>query len=103
MNKKYLVTSLAVILFGITAALVAQDNSVIIKLFGSQMPVMAVPDLRGSGAAQTYMGAFNETLYGDLANSGLFTMAPKGMYPLQVPQRPEDFKQPPRPSASIRR
>ncbi len=101
MNKKYLVTSLAVILFGITAVLVAQDNSVIIKLFGSQMPVMAVPDLRGSGAAQTFMGAFNETLYGDLANSGLFTMAPKGMYPLQVPQRPEDFKQPARPGVSM--
>ena len=34
-------------------------------------------------------------------NSGLFTMAPKGMYPLQVPQRPEDFRQPPRPGTSL--
>lgn len=86
-----------VILSGILLVLYAQEGSVVIKIVGSQKPVIAVPDLRGSGAAAPLMGAFNETLFGDLQNSGLFTMAPKGMYPLQVPQRPEDFRQPSRP------
>ena len=49
----------------------------------------------------TQVGAFNETLFGDLQNSGLFDMRPKGMYPLQVPQRPEEFRQPQRPGASL--
>jgi TolB protein len=62
---------------------------------------MAVPDFRGSGAAQGFMGAFNETLFGDLQNSGLFNMAAKSMYPVQVPQRPEEFRQPSRPGASL--
>ncbi len=72
----------------------------VIKLIGNQKTVLAVPDFRGSGAAQTYMGVFNDTLFGDLQNSGFFDMAPKGMYPLQVPQRPEEFRQPARPGAS---
>jgi TolB protein len=99
MNKKYPLAAIAAILFGIIPALPAQD--VIVEIVKGGNPVMAVPDLRGSGAAQNFMGAFNETLFNDLNSSGLFTMAPKGMYPLQVPQRPEDFRQPPRPGASM--
>jgi TolB protein len=89
------------VLFGIIAFVWAQEGSVVIKIVGSQRPAIAVPDLRGSGTAQNFMGAFNETLFGDLQNSGLFDMRPKGMYPLQVPQRPEEFRQPPRPGASL--
>jgi len=100
MTKKPFPVAVWAILFGIIAALVAQDNSVIIKLVSPQRPKMAVPDFRGSGASQSFMGAFNETLFSDLQNSGLFDMVAKGMYPLQVPQRPEDFRQPPRPGAS---
>jgi len=100
MTKKSFPVAVSAILFGIIAALVAQENSVIIKLVSPQRPKMAVPDFRGSGAAQNFMGAFNETLFSDLQSSGLFDMVAKGMYPLQVPQRPEDFRQPPRPGAS---
>jgi len=83
------------------AALWAQQDKVKIIIQKGEMPVMAAPDLRGSGAAQNFMGAFNDTLFRDLQSSGLFTMAPKGMYPLQVPQRPEDLRQPPRPGTSM--
>ena len=100
MNKKSFLTA-TVILSGMAAIVPAQDNSVVIKIVGAQKPVVAVPDFRGSGAAQSFMGAFNETLFNDLNSAGLFTMAPKGMYPLQVPQRPEDFRQPTRPGASM--
>ena len=89
------------VLFGIIAFVWAQEGSVVIKIVGSQRPAIAVPDLRGSGTAQNFMGAFNDTLFSDLQNSGLFDMRPKGMYPLQVPQRPEEFRQPPRPGASL--
>lgn len=60
-----------------------------------QIPRIAVPDLRGSGAAQGVMGAFNQTLWDDLAGSGMLTMAPKTLYPKNVPQQPADFRQPP--------
>jgi hypothetical protein len=74
MTKKSFLVAVYGILFGIIAAMVAQENSVIIKLVSPQRPKMAVPDLRGSGAAQNFMGAFNETLFGDLQTSGLFDM-----------------------------
>jgi TolB protein len=55
-------------------------------------PNMAVTDFRGGAGAQGYMSTFNATLFADLQDSGLFKMVPKSFYPLQVPQRPEDFR-----------
>src|SRR5258707_15639605 len=101
MKKKTWFTATFAVLFGLIAFIWAQEGSVVIKIMNSQRPAIAVPDLRGSGAAQNLMGAFNDTLFGDLQNSGLFDMRPKGMYPLQVPQRPQKFLQPPRPRASL--
>jgi TolB protein len=59
---------------------------------------IALPDFRGTGAAQNLMSAFNETLWGDIANSGVVKTVPKTMYPITVPQQPSDFREPP-PSA----
>ena len=84
MKKTTWFTTTFAVLFGIIAFVWAQEGSVVIKIVGSQRPAIAVPDLRGSGAAQNFMGAFNDTLFSDLQNSGLFEMRPKGMYPLQV-------------------
>src|SRR5712691_1276626 len=72
----------------------AQQSDVIIKLTQGERPAVAVPDFRGSGEAQAQMGALNQTLFSDLETSGLFKMAPKSMYPLQTPQRPEDLRSP---------
>lgn len=80
---------------GILLVLAAQQSDVIIKLEGGARPAIAVPDLRGSGAAQPLMNGFNETLYNDLDASGLFKIVPKTMYPLQVPQQPSDFRERP--------
>jgi TolB protein len=71
----------------------AQDETLrgeIIKNLGK--PALAVTDIRGSGAAQPLMNAFNETLYNDLDGSGLFKMVPKGMFPLNNPQQASDLK-----------
>jgi TolB protein len=73
-------------LFGQSGAIVADVTK------GGNSPNMAVSDLRGAAGAQGYMSTFNATLFGDLQDSGLFKMVPKSFYPLQVPQRPEDFK-----------
>ena len=39
-------------------------------------PALAVIDFRGSGASQSFMAAFNSTLFGDLQSSALFDMRP---------------------------
>jgi len=80
---------------GMLLVLAAQQSDVVIKLQEGSRPAIAIPDLRGSGAAQAFMNAFNETLYNDLDASGLFKIVPKTMYPLQVPQQPSDFREPP--------
>ena len=51
-------------------------------------------DFRGSGDAQRVMDPFNPTLWDELAGSGVLKMVAKSLYPLEVPQRPQDFKPP---------
>jgi len=70
----------------------AQD--VIIKISKGDRTRIAVPDFRGSGEAQALMSAFNQTLWSDLEGSGLFDMAPKSLYPLLNPQRPDELRRP---------
>jgi TolB protein len=78
----------------------AQDIRIVLN--SGDRPHMAVPDFRGSGAAQPLMGAFNQTLWSDLDSAGLFTMVPKTSYPTMVPQQPSDFRQPPTPDEAAR-
>jgi len=77
--------------------LLAQQPDIRERISGGTTTRIAIPDLRGSGAAQPLMNAFNETLYNDLDASGLFKIVPKTMYPLQVPQQPSDFREQPAP------
>lgn len=65
---------------------------------GGQNVSIAIPDFRGGGAAQNLMPAFNQTLWGDIASSGVVKMVPKTSYPLTVPQQPSDFREPPPPA-----
>ncbi|MGC9948640.1 MAG: translocation protein TolB [Bryobacteraceae bacterium] len=80
---------------GLLLALAAQQPDIRERISGGTATKIAVPDLRGSGAAQPLMNGFNETLYNDLDASGLFKIVPKTMYPLQTPQQPSDFREPP--------
>jgi TolB protein len=54
-------------------------------------PHVAVTDFRASGAATSYIGAFNDTVRSDLEGSPLINFVPKTLYPLQVPQQPSDL------------
>lgn len=78
---------------GLAGILLAQSD-ILEKIVGGQTPVIAVPDLKGTGAAQEHMGVFNQTLYDEIAGSGLLKVAPKGMYPLEIPQTEKDFRAP---------
>src|ERR1039457_2724667 len=84
---------LAIALMGTWLVVMAQD--VIITLQQGERPAMAIPDFRGTGDAQNYMGAFNQTLWADVEGAGLFKMVAKTMYPTGVPQQPSDFREPP--------
>jgi len=65
-------------------------------------PNLAVIDFRGAGDAQRYMDTFNATLWDELANSGALSMVSKSLYPLTLPQRPQDFKPPSAPVPAAR-
>jgi TolB protein len=68
------------------------DISGVIKQ--GEKPSIAVPDLRGAGDAQRVMDGFNSTLWSELSGSGVLDMRAKSVYPLDVPQQPQDFKAP---------
>jgi TolB protein len=54
---------------------------------------MAVPDFKVSqGNPADLAKTFNETLFNDLDNAGIFDMVSKSFYPLQVPGSPQDMK-----------
>jgi len=80
-----------------------QKTDIIIELTKGERAALAVPDFRGAGEAQAQMNAFNQTLWNDLEESGLFKMVAKSMYPLEVPQRPQDFRPPKPPAAPPKR
>ena len=92
----------AVWFFGVFGAFLlvlgAQQSDVIIKLTQGERPSIAIPDFKGSGNAQAFMGAFNQTLYSDLDSAGIFKVVSKSLYPLQVPQEPSQFQVPAPPS-----
>src|ERR1043165_1715602 len=71
----------------------AQQASIVGDIFGKGgKPKLAVTDFRGGGRSAAFMSTFNSTLFTDLQNSGLFDMVSKSLYPLQPPQRAEDFR-----------
>ena len=59
-----------------------------------EIPTIAIPDMRGSGAAQSVMATFNSTLWNEVQQSGQFKMVGKSYYPTRVPQQPTDFRMP---------
>jgi TolB protein len=91
---------LIVLAGGLLVVIFAQDTDFIGHVVSGQRPKMAIIDFHGSGDAQKYVSAFNQTLWGDVEGSGLFDMVSKSMYPAAYPQQPSDFQQRPAPPAS---
>src|SRR5579863_2253506 len=86
---------LAITMAGALVALAfAQDISAIISKSGAK-PTIAIPEFRGTGTAQNFMGAFNQTLRSEIEGSALFNIVPQTSMPLFKPQQPSDFVTPP--------
>ncbi len=98
MIKRILFTAMALALTG-----AAQETDIKGTIVGGSKATIAVPDFRGSGGAEQFMNAFNQTLFSDIQDSGLVQMAGKSLYPLVVPQQPSDFQQPSAGPAPARR
>src|SRR5450631_2195420 len=91
------------LLLAAATSLAGQAQSDIVGTISSaERPAIAVADMRGTGDAQRHMDTFNSTLWDELSNSGSLKMVSKSVYPLEVPQRPQDFK-PPTVPANARR
>jgi TolB protein len=89
---KRTVLLLAVTIGGLGRTGWAQDA--VIKSVGGPKAKIAIPDFRGAGETAQFMNAFNQTLFSDVQDSGLFEMAGKSLYPLVTPQQPTDFQEP---------
>ncbi len=89
MKRIYLLSSIGLAIAAYIGA--QQINSTVIKT--GEKPTIAIPDFRGSGGAEQFMGVFNQTLWNDLNTSGQLKMIAKTLYPTQVPQQPSDFRQ----------
>ena len=83
------------LLLATAASLLGQAKGDIVGTISSaERPAIAVADMRGTGDAQRNMDTFNSTLWDELSNAGVLKMVAKSVYPLEVPQRPQDFKPP---------
>lgn len=85
---------LAALIAGAVALSGQQNSDIRGTITSAERPAIAVADMRGSGDAQKHMDAFNSTLWDELANAGVLKMVAKSLYPLDVPQQPQDFKPP---------
>ncbi len=95
MNIKSISRILAsAVLLAAGASLFGQQPQIQGLITSSEKPAIAVADMRGTGDAQRNMNIFNSTLWDELQNAGILKMVSKSVYPLNVPQRPQDFKPP---------
>jgi len=93
-TKRYVAGLLLVAALTAAGALLLVAQDIQFRVKEGDRPVIAVPDLRGSGEAQPLMDGFNATLWNELSGSGVLKMASKSLYPLDLPQQPADFKPP---------
>src|SRR5262245_48571635 len=87
--------AVAVALAGVVATAGAQDRIRIELNMGQERPRLAAPFFRVANAdPQTapLNTAFNETLWNDLANAGIFDMVAQSLMPLQSPATPNELK-----------
>jgi TolB protein len=64
---------------------------------GQERPRLAVPDFKpasSDGQTGPLNVVFNQTLWYDLENAGIFEMVAKSFYPLQVPAQPSELSAP---------
>ena len=88
---KYL--SLLFVTLAVTLA-TAQQADIKLSIIRPDRPTIALPDIRGTGDTQPLMNGINSKLFTEIEQAAVLKIAPKGLYPLTVPQQPTDFKAP---------
>lgn len=94
MNTKLITVFLAALAVLGACAMLLTGQEIRARIVQGDKPAIAVTDMRGVGEAQRSMDPFNQTLWDELAGSGVLKMVAKSLYPLEVPQQPQDFKPP---------
>lgn len=90
----FLAATFAAAFVNVAPFLSGQQEGITGRITSTGKPRIAVPDFKGKGSAQAYMSVFNDTVWNDLADSGILDLAPKTAYPLDAPQSPADFRPP---------
>ncbi len=86
---------LGVMLLGSFLSAAAQDRIKIELNMGQERPRIAVPDFKGAnGDPQTapLNTVFNQVLWNDLDNAGIFDLVAKSFYPSQTPGQPAELQ-----------
>jgi TolB protein len=86
---------LGFMLLGSFLSAAAQDRIKIELNMGQERPRIAVPDFKAANAdAQTapLNTVFNQTLWNDLDNAGIFDLVAKSFYPSQTPGQPAELQ-----------
>jgi TolB protein len=80
------VVALAAMVVLVSKAACAQDDWWHLKTAGGASELrLAVADFKGAGAGESMKHAFDTTLYGDLANAGIFDLVSKSLVPQVTP------------------
>jgi len=105
MNTKQftIASTVGALLIAGAAAVTGQQSDINAVITSGERPSIAVIDFRGTGDAQRLMTGFNATLWDEISNAGVLKMAAKSVYPLEAPQRPQDFVPPTAAVAPARR
>src|SRR5215813_3787681 len=94
-KTKQTLFAVVVALAGMAAPAGAQDRIRIELNMGQERPRLAAPDFRkANNDPQTapLQQAFNETLWNDLENAGIFDMVARSYYPTVSPAAPTDLQ-----------
>jgi len=77
----------------LTAGLVAQEDWIRTGTgLGVERIRLAVPEFRPTGGDPALLKTFNDVLWNDLQQAGIFELVSKSFYPLQVPGSPQDMR-----------
>jgi TolB protein len=90
--KRTITASLISFVVLCSPAAFGQQSKITVELnIGQERPRLAVPEFKAAtldSQTPALNTAFNETLWGDLDNAGIFEMVAKSFYPLSVPSNP---------------
>src|SRR5215469_8045193 len=93
--KRTITASLIAFVVLCSSSAFAQGKITVELNMGQERPRLAVPDFKAANLdtqTPSLNTAFNETLWGDLGNAGIFDLVAKSFYPLSTPSTPASLQ-----------